>query len=66
MVKPFLSYGEECWLVKSSDIQKMHVAEMWMLRWMCGHTRSYKIKNKVINKKVEVSFVANKTREARD
>ncbi|KAF3649884.1 putative protein phosphatase 2C 70-like [Capsicum annuum] len=29
----------ECWPVKNSHIQKLKVAEMRMLRWMCGLTR---------------------------
>ncbi|KAG5595319.1 hypothetical protein H5410_036551 [Solanum commersonii] len=43
----------------------MHVAEMRMLRWMCGHTRSDKIRNEVIREKVGVAPVVDKLREAR-
>ncbi|KAG5590019.1 hypothetical protein H5410_040533 [Solanum commersonii] len=45
VVRPALLYGAECWPVKNAHVQKMHVAEMRMLRWMCGHTRSDKIRN---------------------
>ncbi|KAG5619924.1 hypothetical protein H5410_005142 [Solanum commersonii] len=45
VVRPALLYGAECWPVKNSHVQKMHVMEMRMLRWMCGHTRSDKIRN---------------------
>ncbi|KAG5591122.1 hypothetical protein H5410_041636 [Solanum commersonii] len=49
VVRPTFLYGTECWLVKNSHVQKMHLAEMRMLRWMfgqwmCGHTR--KLKNR--------------------
>ncbi|KAG5618270.1 hypothetical protein H5410_018094, partial [Solanum commersonii] len=44
---------------------KMHVSEMKMLRWMCGHTRSDKIRNEVIREKVGVASVVDKLREAR-
>ncbi|KAG5623698.1 hypothetical protein H5410_008916 [Solanum commersonii] len=43
----------------------MHVAEMRMLRWMCGPTRSDKIRNEVIREKVGVASVVDKLREAR-
>ncbi|WMV16256.1 hypothetical protein MTR67_009641 [Solanum verrucosum] len=43
----------------------MHVAEMRMLRWMCGNTRSDKIRNEVIREKVGVASVVDKLREAR-
>ncbi|KAG5613275.1 hypothetical protein H5410_024556 [Solanum commersonii] len=43
----------------------MHVAEMRMLRWMCGHARSDKIRNEVIREKVGVASVVDKLREAR-
>ncbi|WMV12452.1 hypothetical protein MTR67_005837 [Solanum verrucosum] len=65
VVRPALLYGEECWPVKNLHVQKMHVAEMRMLRWMCGHTRSDKIKNEVVREKVGVASVVDKLREAR-
>ncbi|KAL3368566.1 hypothetical protein AABB24_009429, partial [Solanum stoloniferum] len=65
VVRPALLYGAECWPVKNSHVQKMHVAEMRMLRWMCGHTRSDKIRNEVIREKVGVASVVDKLREAR-
>ncbi|KAG5620031.1 hypothetical protein H5410_005249 [Solanum commersonii] len=43
----------------------MHVAEMRMLGWMCGHTMSDKIRNEVIREKVGVASVVDKLREAR-
>ncbi|KAG5606742.1 hypothetical protein H5410_028234 [Solanum commersonii] len=65
VVRPALLYGAECWPVKNSHVQKLHVAEMRMLRWMCGHTRSDKIRNEVIREKVGVAPVVDKLREAR-
>ncbi|WMV41945.1 hypothetical protein MTR67_035330 [Solanum verrucosum] len=65
VVRPALLYGAECWPVKNSHVQKMHVAEMRMLRWMCGHTRSDRIRNEVIREKVGVASVVDKLREAR-
>lgn len=43
----------------------MNIAEMWMLRWMCGLTRKDMVKDEVILAKVEVASVADKMREAR-
>ena len=33
-------YGAETWAVKKAHEKKMEVAEMQMLRWMCGVTVS--------------------------
>ncbi|XP_070057688.1 uncharacterized protein [Nicotiana tomentosiformis] len=63
VVRPTMLYGAECWTVKKSHVQKMKVAEMRMLRWMCGHTRKDKIRNEVIREKVSVASVENKLRE---
>ncbi|XP_055808172.1 uncharacterized protein LOC129876703 [Solanum dulcamara] len=65
VVRPAMLYGAECWPVKTSHIQKMKVAEMRMLRWMCGHTRSDRIRNEAIRDKVGVASVEDKMREIR-
>jgi len=48
VVRPALLYGAECWPIKKSHNQRMRVAEMRMICWICGHTRLDKIRNKVI------------------
>ncbi|XP_070008390.1 uncharacterized protein [Nicotiana sylvestris] len=65
VIRPAMLYGAECWPVKNSHIQKMKVAEMRMLRWMCGHTRLDKIRNEDIRKRVGVTPVDDNLREAR-
>ena len=65
VVRPAMLYGTECWPVKNSHIQKMKVAEMRMLRWMCGHTRMDKIRNADIREKVGVAPMEDKMREVR-
>ncbi|XP_070039088.1 uncharacterized protein [Nicotiana tomentosiformis] len=58
-------YGAECWPVKVAHVLKMKVAEMQILRWMCGHTKLDRIRNKVIHDKVSVAPIEDKMREAR-
>jgi len=58
-------YGAECWPVKKSHIQKLKLAEMRMLRWMCGLTRGNRVRNKTIREKVGMTLVENKMREVR-
>ncbi|KAM3377945.1 hypothetical protein P3S68_010358 [Capsicum galapagoense] len=43
----------------------MKVAEMRMLRWMCGLTRGDRVRNETIREKVGVTSVECKMREAR-
>ncbi|KAM0990508.1 hypothetical protein TB2_018540 [Malus domestica] len=47
-IRPAMLYGTECWAVKHQHVHKMGVAEMRMLRGMCGHTRKDKIGNEDI------------------
>jgi len=38
-------YGMECWVVKNQHENKISVAEMRMLHWMCGKTRRDEIRS---------------------
>lgn len=42
-----------------------HVVEIRIMRWICGHIRSDKIRNEDIQNKVRVTFMVDKMREAR-
>jgi hypothetical protein len=64
-IRPALLYGSECWAVKHCHVQKMSVAEMRMLRWMCGHTRKDHMRNEVIRHKLGVAPIEEKMRESR-
>lgn len=64
-VRPAMLYGAECWPAKKQHEHKMGVAEMRMLRWMCGHTRLDRIRNEDIRNKVGVAPVEEKMREHR-
>ncbi|PHU01543.1 hypothetical protein BC332_31330 [Capsicum chinense] len=58
-------YGAECWPVKNSHVQKLKVAEMRMLHWMCGFTRANRVRNEIIWEKVGVESAEDKIREVR-
>ena len=55
VVRSALLYGAECWPIKKSQVHRMKVVEMRMIRWMCGHTRLDKIRNEVIRSKIGVA-----------
>jgi hypothetical protein len=59
-IRPAMLYGAECWPTKKQHIQQMSVAEMRMLRWMCGHTRKDRIRNGVIRERVGVVPIEEK------
>ena len=63
VVRPTLLYGAECWPVKKFHVQRMRIAEMRMIRWICGHTRRDKIRNEVIRGKIGVTSIEDKMRE---
>ena len=65
VVRPALLYRVERWPIEKSHVQRMRVVEMRMIRWICGHTRLDKIRNKVIRGKIGVVSIEDKMREAR-
>ena len=44
-IRPAVPYGVEYWSIKKEHMYKMDVAEIRMLRWMCGKTGKDKIRN---------------------
>jgi hypothetical protein len=38
-IRPTMSYEAKYWPTKRRHVQQLSVAEMRMLRWICGHTR---------------------------
>ena len=48
VVRPALMYGAETWALKKAQENNLEVAEMRMLRWMCGVTKLDKIRNERI------------------
>ena len=65
VIRLTLLYGAQCWPIKKSQVQRMRVAEMRMIRWICGHTRLDKIRNEVIRGKIGVASIEDKMREVR-
>ncbi|KAH1239249.1 Phospholipid-transporting ATPase 3 [Glycine max] len=64
-VRSTILYGTKCWAVKSQHETKVGVAEMRMLRWMCGKTRQDKIRNGAIRERVGVAPIVEKMVENR-
>ena len=65
VVRPAVLYGSECWPLKKTQAQRLMVAEMRMIRWMCGFTRLDRIRNEVIRSLAEVAPIEEKLRETR-
>jgi len=65
VVRLAVFYGSECWPLKKTHAQRLMVAQMRMIRWMCGFTRLDRIRNGVIRSLVEVAPIEEKMRELR-
>jgi hypothetical protein len=59
-IRPAMLYGAECWPTKRRHIQQLGVAEMRMLRWICGHTRKDRVRNDDIRERVGVAPIEEK------
>jgi len=47
IVRPTLMYNLECWPIKKVQTQRLVVAEIRMIRWMCCHIRLDMINSEV-------------------
>ena len=65
VLRPALMYRAETWALKKAQDRKLEVAEMRMLRWMCGVTRLDKIRNERIRGKTKVGEITKKIKEMR-
>ncbi len=60
---PALVYGAETWTLKKAQEKKLEVAEMRMLRWMCGVTKLDEIRNERIRGTRKVGEITKKVQE---
>ena len=54
VIKPTMTYGADCWAVRKKDKNRLHVAEMRMLRWIRGKTRKDHVRNQIIQEDAKV------------
>ena len=60
-----LVYGAGTWVLKKAQENKLEVAEMRILRWMCGVTKLGKIRNERIRGTSKVGEIAKQVKEKR-
>ena len=65
VIKPTMTYGAECWAVRKKDENRLHVAEMRMLRWIRGKTRKDHVRNKTIQEDAKVCQMSTFLRQKR-
>ncbi|ONM53611.1 Retrovirus-related Pol polyprotein LINE-1 [Zea mays] len=64
-IRPAMLYGAECWPTKRRHVQQLSVAEMRMLRWICGHTRRDRVRNDDIRERVGAASIEEKLMQHR-
>ena len=65
VIRPALMYGAETWALKKAQENKWEVAEIRMLRWMCGVMKLDKIRNERIRGTTKVGEITKKVQERR-
>jgi len=63
VVRPAILYGAGCWPIKKAQVQRLMVAKMRMIKWMCGYTRMDRIRNGAVRDLVKVAPIEDKMRE---
>ncbi|GBP34983.1 hypothetical protein EVAR_28448_1 [Eumeta japonica] len=57
-VRPTLTYGSECWLTLKKHEQKLHIAEMKILRWTGGVKCLEKVRDEYVGGSFKVAPIA--------
>ena len=65
VVRSVLMYGAETWALTKAQENKLEVADMRMLRWMCGVAELDKIRNERIRGTTKVREITKKVQERR-
>ena len=65
VVRPAMIYSSECWALKRRQERKLSVAEMKMLRMMCGVTRRDRVRNEYVRASVGVDSIEDKLAQGR-
>jgi hypothetical protein len=60
MIRPAMLYGAKCWSTKRRHIKQLSVAEIHMLRWICGLTRLNRVRNDDIHDRLGVAPIEEK------
>nr|GEX60239.1 hypothetical protein [Tanacetum cinerariifolium] len=64
-IRPAMLYGSECWPIMKAQTTRVEVAELRMLRWICGKTMIDMIPNRVFRAELDVDSIVDKMREGR-
>ena len=65
VIKPTITYMEQCWAVRKKDENRLHVAEMRMLRWIRGKTRKDRVRNQIIQEDAKMCEMSTFLRQKR-
>ena len=65
VIKPTMTYEAECWAVRKKDVNRLHVAEMRMLRRIRGKTRKDHVRNQSIQEDDKVCQMSTFLRQKR-
>jgi hypothetical protein len=64
-IRPAILYRAGYWPTKRRHVKQLSVAEMRMLRWICGHTIRDRIRNDDIRERLGVTPVEEKLKQYR-
>ena len=65
VIKPTMTYGAVCWAARKKDVNRLHVAEMRMLRWIRGNTRKDHVRSQFIQEDAKVCQMSTFLRRKR-